>query len=158
MKRLVSLLTTLLVVASAIPALAGEGHKCTADTQTCLDNMAAKFQTKGWLGVELDENEGGDGYVITKVVGDSPADEAGFRNGDLLVAMNGLRFAEENHEKLQAAWKEAKPGAEVAYTISRRGREREKTVTLAKFPHDLMAQYVGEHMLEHAQVQAADDD
>ena len=45
-----------LVLALALPVMAGEKGKCTMDTQTCLDKYAAKLKHKGWVGIELDKD------------------------------------------------------------------------------------------------------
>ena len=81
MKRLVGLLTVVIVVAMVMPAVAGEGHKCTASTQDCLNKMANSMNNRGWVGLEIDNDGGMDKMVVTKVVEGSPAEAAGFRTG-----------------------------------------------------------------------------
>jgi hypothetical protein len=46
--------------------------------------------------------------------------------------------------------KELSPGKSVDYTIKRDGYDRQVTVTLAPMPADVLARYVGQHMLDHA--------
>ena len=41
MKRIISLLTIVSVLAFAAPVLAGEGYACKASSQECLDKLAA---------------------------------------------------------------------------------------------------------------------
>jgi hypothetical protein len=57
-----------------------------------------------------------------------------------------------NKEALHAAKKKMKPGNTVTYTVERNGSPRDLTVVLAKVPEDVLAQWVGAHMLEHAKV------
>ena len=47
------------------------------------------------------------------------------------------------------------PGKEVTCTIKRNGANREFTLTLVPMPADLMAKYIGEHMMEHAKYKKA---
>jgi len=141
------------VVAVALLAttllLAGHG-KCTASTQECLDMMAAKMKDGGWVGVELESDESTGAYAITRVVPDSPAESAGLRAGDVLVAMNGIKISDDNHEALYKAKKDLKPGDSVKYTVKRDGYDRQVNITLAPMPADVLARFIGQHMLEHA--------
>lgn len=131
-------------------ALAGDySEKCTEDTEACLNHMAAKLQKKAWLGVELDKNEAGYGYVITRVVADSPAEEAGFRAGDVLVALNGIALAEENKEALKKTKKGLAAGKTASYTVKRDGAKQQIAVTLGHVPATVMAEWIGQHMLQH---------
>ena len=152
MKKTIAILAILAVVALTAPVLAGEGHNCTAGTQECLDKMAAKLASKGWVGIELDKTDEGE-LVITKVVKHSPAQEAGLQKGVILLAMNGLSLtdeSEENQKKLEKSWKSFKPGNEVAYKIDRDGKKTKANITLGHMPEELVASYVGRHMLEHS--------
>jgi hypothetical protein len=47
------------------------------------------------------------------------------------------------------------PGQEITYTIKRVGEDREVQLTLAPMPADVLAQWIGHHMLEHAQTEIA---
>jgi len=137
-----------LAVLVAAPAFAGQG-KCNGTTQECLDKMAAHMKDSGWVGVELEPSDAG-GYEVAKVIPGSPAEEAGIRAGDILFAMNGIEISEKNEEKLMNVKKTLTPGKSVDYTIKRDGYDRQVTVTLAPMPADVLAKYVGQHMLEHA--------
>ena len=150
MKRLNKWVAVLgLAVLVAAPAFAGHG-KCDASTQECLDKMAAHMQKSGWVGVELEKSDMG-GYQVAKVIPGSPAEEAGIRAGDVLFAMNGIELGDENNkEAIMKVKKNLAPGKSVDYTIKRDGYDRQVTVTLAPMPADMLAQYVGQHMLDHA--------
>lgn len=149
MKRLNKWVAVLgLAVLVAAPAFAGEG-KCNSSTQECLDKMAAHMKDSGWVGVELEKSDMG-GYEVAKVIPGSPAEEAGIRTGDVLFAMNGIEISEKNEEALMKVKKGLSPGKSVDYTIKRDGYDRQVTVTLAPMPADVLARYVGQHMLDHA--------
>jgi predicted metalloprotease with PDZ domain len=159
MKKMKTLLSLVAVVALTVPAFAGGDYeKCASGTQECLDKMSAKMQNKGWVGVELEKNEDNGSMSITRVVPGSPAETAGLHDGDVIVAMNGLAFGDEaNHEKLSKVWQSLTPGKDVTYTVNRHGHDKDVTVTLANVPDDVMASWVGRHMLEHAAVDVAQD-
>jgi predicted metalloprotease with PDZ domain len=162
---------TVLFVLIAVPALAGsncsgekdakqatnaakKGHDCTADTQYCLNRMAAKLREKGWVGVELAEADSG-AMTITHVEPYSPARDAGLREGDQLLAVNGVRFGSEDGEAWHAVKSEMKIGNTITYTVSREGEKKNVDVTLAAVPDAVMAKWVGSHMLQHATVEIA---
>jgi len=147
-----------LAIASALPAAAGEsysGKKCPEPTQVCLDHMATRMKNSGWVGVELDVDEKSGVMTVNKVIPGSPAEAAGIQTKDVLYALNGVRIAKENDSELMKARKEWKPGQAVTYTIKRNGTDRQVTLTLAPMPADVLARYIGQHMLEHANVEVA---
>ena len=155
MKKVIVVLSVLALAVMITPVFAGEYHKCTAGTQECLDKMASHLSNKGWVGIELDETEEG-ALRITKVVPESPAAEAGLQKGDILLAMNGLALGDEKNEaKLKEAWGSLKPGGTVTYKIDRNGSKTKAKITLGNMPTEMVAKYVGKHMMEHASVAVA---
>lgn len=86
---------------------------------------------------------------ITAVVPDSPAEAAGFQAGDVLVALNGIALSEENHEALKKAKRSFAPARSVTYTVKRAGAKQQLAVTLGHVPAKVMAEWIGQHMLEH---------
>ena len=151
--RITALSAAFALVAAA--AAAGEGEKCKYSTQECLDYMATKMQNSGWVGVELDETADKIGMQVTKVMEGAPAGAAGIQIGDVLLAINGIELSEANEEKLSEARASLKPGAAVKWTMRRGDSQRELDLTLAPMPADVLARYVGTHMLEHAELTVA---
>lgn len=155
--RKTAVLTALVLAGFAVTLTgAGEGHKkCPLPTQECLDKMAAKLKASGWVGIEYEVNEETGSPTITKVIPGSPAEGSGLQPGDILLAVNGVDFKSDNEKERQAALKEWKPGQKITYTIKRNGTAQEVNLTLASWPADLVARYIGQHMLEHASVAVA---
>jgi len=150
MNRLKRIGVVIVLTLMATPVFAGN-HSCPYGTQECLDEMATKMKDAGWIGVELDVSAETGVCTVTKVVEDSPAEGAGIAVGDVLFAMNGIRLgAGEDAAALREARAGLKPGSSVTYTIKRNGTDREVTMTLAPMPADVLARYIGQHMLEHA--------
>jgi len=152
-RQFVIAIVAVVVLATGL-AMAGEYKKCPLSTQECLNMMAAKLKNGGWVGIELDRAEDGT-LTILKVVPGSPAEEAGIRPGDVLYALYGIPINTENEDKLKQAKKEWKPGQSVEYTIKRDGMDHQVKLTLAPMPADVLAQWIGQHMLEHASVEVA---
>ena len=131
------------------------GGQCTQDTQTCLNYLAAKADNEAYIGVDAEPVEG-KGYKLTKVHHGAPAEAAGLKAGDIIVALGGFKVAEESDE-LKAFWKEQmKPGNRVSYTFIRNGKENTTEIKLAKMPEEAFAKKVGMHMIQHAEMQTAE--
>jgi len=158
MKRAIGVLSVVMVMVIAMPAMAGDGHKCTASTQDCLNHMVENLNNRGWVGIEMDNEGGVDKTVITKVIVGSPAEKAGFEVGDTLVAVNGVAFSEENEKQLKDVQHAMTPGADFTYTVSRKGSKVDLNVELGELPDDVKAQWIGHHMMEHAEVQMASNE
>lgn len=138
-----------------LPAAAPAGGKCQYDTQECLDYMANKMKDSGWVGVELENAESGSGMVVTAVVEGSPAEAAGIQRGDVLVSINGIQLNQDNEAALAKAREAWKPGSEVTWTMTRGTSPRDLQITLGRMPADVLARFIGQHMLEHAEMEVA---
>jgi serine protease Do len=106
---------------------------------------------KGWLGVSVREMtpsmredfELGErsGLLIVDVVRDSPADDAGLREDDVLLKYDGV--AVEQADELSKLVRESAPGKSVAILIFRNGQEKELSVAIAKRPTRFAPAYWG---------------
>ena len=155
MKRTILTVAIALLIA-AVPVVAGSDEKCAAEAQDCLNQMVQHFQSRGWVGVELDSDDTGV-LTVTKVEPNSPADTAGLKTGDVLLALNGIRFSEENKEAMKGAQAKMTVGATVTYTVDRAGQNMDLDVSLGSIPDTVMAKWIGRHMLEHASITVAEN-
>jgi predicted metalloprotease with PDZ domain len=99
-----------------------------------------KGSKKAWLGVytqTVDQKlvEAFDlsvkyGAFVNEVVEDSPADEAGLEEDDVIISFDGSKIT--NSDELAKAISEHHPGDEVILTVVREGDEVELKVTLEK--------------------------
>ena len=113
------------------------------------------MENKAWLGVELENNEHGY-YTVTRVVPNSPAEAAGFQAGDVLLAMNGVKWNKENKEAVSKASHELNPGSSAEYVVKRSGEKVKLKATLDRVPREVMAQWIGDHMLsDHTDIRMA---
>ncbi len=148
-------MAVLMILGVAGAGLALDATKCSASTQDCLNMMAKNFESRGWVGIEMEDDGGVDKMVVTKVIDGSPAQKAGFKIGDVMVAVNGVAFSDENEKQLKDVQHAMKQGADFTYTVSRYGSKVELDVELGSIPDDVRAQWVGKHMLDHADYQVA---
>ena len=120
MKRYTTLaaLILLTLAAATTGSAAGEAeenkdepqYRCSYELHVCLDWMAKNLSKRGWAGMQLEVDEYV--YTVTEVHAGSPAARAKVRAGDVLVAVNGVEFREENNEKLVALQGEMQPGTQ----------------------------------------------
>ena len=83
----------------------------------------------------------GGGAVVTQVIQNGPAAEAGIRVGDVIVAFGGSRVNQDS--SLQQLIGRYRPGAGVEITLSRAGQQQKVTVKLGANPEDANAAYLG---------------
>jgi predicted metalloprotease with PDZ domain len=158
MKRAIGVFLVVMIMVMAVPATAGDASKCTASTQDCLNHMVKSLNNRGWVGIEMDDKGGVGMMVITKVIDDSPAQKAGFLVGDALVAVNGVRFSDENEKQLKDIQYAMTPGADFTYTVSRKGSKVDLEVELGELPDNIKAEWIGHHMMDHAELQIASNE
>lgn len=78
-----------------------------------------------------------DGVVVADVTPNSPAQKAGFKNGDIVVEFNGREVTSSRQLKLQVA--QATPGKTVPVKILRDGKSRTLEATPKELPGSEMA-------------------
>jgi len=101
--------------------------------------------TRGWLGVmiqdinedlaqsfDLDQNSG---VLIAEVTDDSPAQQAGLKQGDVLIALNGTPLSDVNDLRNKIAM--TSPGSKVKLQVIRDGKKRSISVTIGQQPEDM---------------------
>jgi predicted metalloprotease with PDZ domain len=137
--------TLLLAPTSAL----ADKKPCGEDADLCVTKMLEKIRQKGWIGIELDWPEEGGPPTVTRVLPDSPAEAAGLAAGDVLLAMNGLAYSDENAKQVKKAYYKLVPGDTLVYTVGRGGSEREVEVLLAHVPDAVAAQWIGNHVIQH---------
>lgn len=85
-----------------------------------------------WVGIGIDDSD--DSVVVTNIVDDSPAAEAGLETGDVITAVNGDEIA--SPEALVAAISELSPDDVVAMSITRGDETLEIDITLGVLPQN----------------------
>lgn len=83
----------------------------------------------------------GFGALLTAVTPDTPADKAGLRAGDIIVAVDDERVTLATD--LAEIIRRYKPGDEVRITYRRDGKEKTVRVTLGQHPDDPNRPYLG---------------
>lgn len=156
MKKFLATTLTLALIMPVMPLWAGEeGHKtCPEDAADCARKMKEQFKERGWVGINMDYDKEHGVTVISNVVAKSPAERAGFEVGDELVGLNGVAYTEENEELLKAEYATFKPGSVATFKVDRDGKTIDIEVQLEQIPQAILAQWIGQHILEYHQGEA----
>lgn len=108
----------------------------------------ATSQTSGWQRVPVEpETEivplprQTAGALVTRVIQDSSAEEAGIEPGDWIVAIDDVRIDGEG--VLERIVRSHQPGDKIEITLWRRGHEQTVSVRLGKNPEDSSLAYLG---------------
>ena len=130
MRRLFYLTLTALVVIGLVGELTlAKSYKSSKSawlgiySQTVDEDLAEAFD----LPIEY-------GVVVNEVVDDSPAEEAGLEEDDIIIAINGSKIIDL--DELVEMIEDSRPGDEVVLLVMRDGEKQELTVTLQKRPSD----------------------
>ncbi len=78
------------------------------------------------------------GVLISTVAEDSPAEKAGFKQGDVVILFDGKKIEDSNEFRRLAAEKE--PGSKIDVVVLRDGKKKTLTVTLAERPDSGVAE------------------
>ena len=103
--------------------------------------------TRGWLGVQIQDftpelasslgMKDQKGAMVAGVVDGSPAASAGFAQGDVVVALNGIQVEDSKALTRQVA--SIRAGDKATFTVLRNGQRRTLTATIEKRDADRMA-------------------
>jgi serine protease Do len=77
------------------------------------------------------------GALVTAVDLDTPAGEAGFKEGDFVTEFNGQKVKDMRQFRLMVS--QTAPGRKVTLKIVRDGKEKTLTATLGEFPKEMLA-------------------
>jgi hypothetical protein len=127
----------------------GGGQQCSMSPADCEKMLRTYYENHGWLGLEMacakeDDVE----PTVTRVIPGSPAEKAGFKVGDTLVAVNGIAYGPESMEAIQKLMSDGmKVGDKIAYKIVREGKSDKQIKTkLVRIPDTVLAQMVSDHV------------
>lgn len=163
MKKLLTTTLALTLIMPVVPLWAGEeeSKRCPEAADDCAKMMKEQFKERGWVGINMDYDKEQGVTVISNVVSNSPAQRAGFEVGDVLVGLNDVDYTEENEKLLKAEYATFKPGKTAIFKVERDGEKIDIKVELEQIPQAIMAQWVGQHILDYhegeAEVAAAEE-
>jgi len=104
--------------------------------------------TRGYLGVMIQpvtpelakafDLDDASGALVGEVTEDSPAEEAGLEEGDVIIEFEGKKVDDSRHLRLMVA--QTAPGTRASLILIREGDQRSLTVKLGELPEEVLAQ------------------
>ena len=108
------------------------------------DLIADGKVTRGWLGVHIQDLNSNmiktlglndrNGALISQVIKDSPAEDAGIKDKDVVIAVDGEKI--EDSSQLKNRISTGRPNDKTKLTLIREGKEKKLTVTLGIRPDE----------------------
>ena len=108
---------------------------------------------RGWLGVYIQDLDGNlrealgsdirGGALVSEVMDDSPAEEAGIEAGDILIEINGRPLQDVDDLRLRVAG--MVPGTIATFTLLRDGNRQRAAVEIAERESENLLALAGEH-------------
>lgn len=120
---------TYAAIEGMLGSLGDDGHTRFLSPEEVEENRQSLSGDYVGIGVTINKEEGK--AVVSSPISGSPADEAGIRTGDIIVAVNGESVEGRDLSKIADKIKGPK-GSEVNVTVSRDGQRREFTVDRAE--------------------------
>ena len=154
MKKLLTTTLALALTLPVIPVWAGEEKKvtdkqCPETAAACAEGMKEQFSKRGWVGINMDYDKERGATVISNVVANSPAEKAGFEEGDILEGLNGVDYTEDNEKLLKEQYASFQPGTKATFKVDRDGELLDLHVELEAIPEAILAQWIGHHIMEY---------
>lgn len=122
---------------------------CQAPTQTCLDLLVLEYKNKAWIGIELDLERLPKEHVLLQVFPDSPADRAGLKPGDHLLAVDKFEIVGASDQSALAHLFSLKAGDKASLRLRRGSAQLLVELTSEVMPLPMVRQIVGAHMVVH---------
>jgi len=151
MKRSILLFASAMVAASA-SLYAWEGARCVKPLEPCLAEKRAMLEKRGVLGflwsrvAEDEPAPPGAQYVVRSAPRGYPAEAAGLREHDVLLALNGKDLSAMPRHQLETALQRVTVGERVSLRVWRGGRTLTISFRAAKPAPESIEAWLGQHV------------
>lgn len=112
----------------------------------CMHSVVEDIRARGWLGLRLGSVRPR-GLRVLDVAPGGPAEKAGLRPGDLVLAIGGRPVEAGDPVAVQPLLEQARPGKSLSLLIRRDDALRTVQVQAARLPPDKLADSVGHYVL-----------
>jgi len=146
MSRLAPWMLAIFLVA-VVDADAGEGDAAELCAKAdCMHAVVEQIRGRGWLGVQLASARSG-GLRVVDVVPGGPAETAGLRQGDLVLAIEGQSIETGDPSTVQPLLEKARPGKLLRLRVRRDRETKTVQVRAGELPAEKLAEAVGNYVL-----------
>ncbi len=131
MKKLVASITAAMLLATSVAAFAG-GDYCSG--------KGASASAAAWCGACLQRSTSG-AVSVAAVAKGSPAERAGLRTGDIVLAVNGHDLSNSQEHAMCSSKADCSVGSTVTYMVQRGNAKKALKVKLEKMPADAASRF-----------------
>ncbi len=144
-KKLTASAAALFALALAVPAFAGGAHcsgdsKATAAASKSSCSSSKTSASNAWAGAWLERSASGT-ITVADIAKNSPAQKAGLKTGDIVLAVNGYDLADKKSREMCESKAECSVGSAVTYKVQRGKSVKQMKVTLEKMPADAASRF-----------------
>jgi C-terminal processing protease CtpA/Prc len=137
-------ISTIIVCALLATSIGAEDPKCSATARECDHQIRQMLSGRRFLGVTVQELN--PGLVVKAVVPNSPAERAGLRSGDRLVAVNGKSLAQASSREFKQIIAEARETGRLMMIITRGGVSSKVVTRLEPYTREQIQRIVSAHL------------
>lgn len=128
-----------LVLASALPAAACDGHSKNSASSASAYAGSCSAHSSAWAGAFLQRTQ--NGLTVLAVAEGSPAARSGLRAGDVVLAVNGHEMSAAKSGHMCSDGTACAVGSSFAYTVQRGKATKTVKVKLEKMPVEATTRY-----------------
>jgi len=140
--RISRFIVAALVAATA--TLSAEEPRCSGLARECEQQIRHMLSGRRYLGATIDDHN--PGLIIKSVNPDSPAERAGLKSGDRLIALNGKPLTQSSTREFKQIIADARSTGRLFIIISRHGIYSKVETRLEPYSKEQIAKIVAAHL------------
>ena len=141
-----TILLAILVAAAAV--YAADEPRCNASARECDQQIRQMLSGRRFLGATIAELEPGPGLVVKAVKDHSPADRAGMRVGDRLIAVNDKSLVQATTKEFKQILADARSTGKLRLIVWRAGTYKKLDARLEPYTKEQIDKIVGAHLAQ----------
>ncbi len=134
----------LIVALVAAATIAAEGPKCNGTARECEQKIRHLVSGRRYFGATVQDRN--PGLVVNSVHPNSPAERAGLKPGDQLIALNGKSLREATGREFKQLIADARTTGRIWMLISRHGAISKIETRLEPYTKEQVAKMVALHL------------
>lgn len=147
-RRPTKLIVALLAIAAVVSAQEPAKKACTASAHDCEKHIREMMSGRHFLGLSVVDLK--PGIVVKSTVKDSPAEYAGFLEGDRIIGINGHSMSAASVKDFKQVIADASnSGGALLMIIQRRGAYRKIEVRLGAYKEVDIQKVIAQHVAQY---------
>lgn len=130
----------------AAAAVSAEEPKCNGAARECDQQIRQMLSGRRYLGATIEDRK--PGLVIKSVEPNGPADRAGLRGGDRLIAVNGKSVTSASTREFKQILADARQTGGLFIIIARGRRYTKVSARLEPYTKDVINKIIAAHMAQ----------